>query len=198
MKKLSKSTLLDRLRIIRKELPQVRDYIENEYIDSEGFAVIAIHPKNRESIFHPFSASDKVSPELYGYIESLTYPINSYIPLKIIFEEDFLSPNEQQELVRIILNHYKLKLYEKDVELKLNLLRTFSLLAIGAFLYSMSFWLSTIKTGPFLHEIVSIGATFAVWESVSHWIIERKNLRLQWMNAGQLATMNIDFKRQKN
>ena len=62
----------------------------------------------------------------------------------------------------------------------------------------MSFWLSTIKTGPFLHEIVSIGATFAVWESVSHWIIERKNLRLQWMNAGQLATMNIDFKRQKN
>ena len=197
MKKINKSNLLDRLRIIKKELPQVREYIENEYIDSEGFAEITIHPKDRESIFHPFSASDKVSPELYDYLESLSYPINSYIPLKIIFEEDFLSPSEQRELARIILNHYKLKLYEKDVELKLNLLRTFSLLGTGAVLYSMSFWLSTIKTGPFLHEIISIGATFAVWESVSHWIIERKNLRLQWMNAGQLATMNIDFKRQK-
>ncbi|HQF32333.1 MAG TPA: hypothetical protein PLM73_01370, partial [Petrotogaceae bacterium] len=112
MKKINKSNLIDRLRIIKKELPQVRDYIENEYIDSEGFATITIHPKDRESIFHPFSASDKVSPELYDYIESLSYPINSYIPLKIIFEEDFLSPNEQRELARIILNHYKLKLYE--------------------------------------------------------------------------------------
>lgn len=42
-------------------------------------------------------------------------------------------------------------------------------------------------------EFLSIAGTFALWEAVDFYLLERKDLKTQKYNTGQLAMIEVQF-----
>ena len=67
--------------------------------------------------------------------------------------------------IRDRLKHYLLALRDREDDLRLNLIKSLSLLVFGASMLMLSFGLTRYLSDPFITEFLSIVSTFSLWEA---------------------------------
>lgn len=169
-------------------------YIDRQYIDGNR-AIISLRLENVEDMIHPLSS--KVRPILNDavadYIEKCVGDIPFYYPIIIKVEKENLTDEEEVLVKRLIHDYFGLELSDRIADLEFNRWKSITLLIIGVIIIFLSFVLMNLGLSSFLVEMVSIFGTFAFWEFADSFVLERNELKIKKLNAGQLATARIIF-----
>jgi len=187
--------LLTRLMHYEWSLKPLKKYLSESYLDAERNAVILLNGEAVTNWYHPLSMAQQleIDPAIFEYIDTKAYPIPVQYPLNIELHNCKLSPDEQATISRLIREHYTLILHDKKLDLRTNMIRVLLLFLFGAAFLVFSFWLSTLHTEQFVIEFCSIVATFSLWEAVDLFLLESRRIKVEHLNAGQLAKASVIF-----
>ncbi|MEG2207777.1 MAG: hypothetical protein RR065_06695 [Clostridia bacterium] len=189
--KRQRSQWLQRLASYERALPSLDVFTEETRLDAEGCARIAV--RCPEGLFDPMSSGEQrtLAPALYDFIDRMAYPIPVQYPLRIVFAA---APKaEREQISRLLKAHYALHLMDKRLDLRVNMLESLSLALLGAMLLGASMMINKHEVNRMLSEFLSVAATFSLWEAVGFFLLERKALRVERLNAGQLAMAEVVF-----
>lgn len=172
---------------------ELKKFIES-ISDGEGTAVIDVNLAGGVELYNPLSSRGKrdLSSEIYDYIDAQTNVIPAEVPLRIRFHGNF-SEKEQQEIKQMMHRHYVMRSFDIAWDLLANLRKMLLLTIFGAIVLAVSLYLAITGNHTFLAEILSVVASFSLWETADGFLLERPRLRREDRNNEQNLTEEIVF-----
>lgn len=166
-------------------------------VDASGFALIEVN-LNQFEIYNPLSIPPNrtLNQDILTYIDEQSYPIPVDTPIQIRLYGD-VDEQEQKEIIHRLQEYYDFRLKDKMADLKNNAIHSSVLFIIGILLFVLYFLLANFTVNQVWYEILSIIATFIVWEAADFFILERATLRLQYYEIAQLAICEKGFAKNK-
>lgn len=174
-------------------------YLQEYVLNQNGEAVVLIYLEQIQAATSKYSGEEfkTLDQELIDYMDRLIY----HIPLKYSLVVCFVvkdSTSEQKELVTdMIKRHYGLLLEDKRHDLKINFLIILGLFLIGVALLTFSYYLSAAGMEQLLTDTINIAGTFALWEMIDLYLLDRKVRILDQKNAAQTYSAKIVFQTQE-
>lgn len=179
----------------RGNLQTLHRYIEQEYMDADGYAVIDVSLYDGLTLYDPMSLGKQrdLNQEIYDFIEQKAYIIPAQIPLKIRFHGNALSDAEQNEIRRLLSEHYTVVLHDKIWDKRNNRHKLFGMCAVGIAFLSLYFFFALKREDGLFLEILSVIGSFALWEAADCFILERKEINAELLNTAQHLTQEVEF-----
>lgn len=190
-----RNLLFSRLKNYERSLKPLKRFVSESYLDAQSNAVILLNGESITNWYHPLSMGHQLEldPAIFDYIDAKAYPIPVRFPLTIQLHGCKLPADEQVAIGRLIREHYALILHDKKLDLKNNMFQVLLLFLFGAGMLVLSFWLNRLNVDQFVIEFFSIVATFSLWEAVDLLLLESRRIKVEHLNAGQLAMANVEF-----
>jgi hypothetical protein len=190
--------MVKKIRQFENEMPSMDQYVEKEYLDENNNAVIRINAYEGIEWYDMLSIGNQatLNQEIYDFIDRKAYYIPIRYPIVIQFENVQINEEEQIYITSLIKEHYTLILKDKRIDLQYNFITILTLFTLGIILLIVYFTINTAEVGNVFSEILSIAASFSLWEAVDYFLIERKNIGKEKFNAGQLTISEIRFIKQ--
>lgn len=187
--------MVTNIRRFEKEMSSMDKYLDKEYLDEDNNAVIFLNAYDDIEWFDKLSTGNQVilNQEIYDYIDRKAYYIPIGYPIIIQFVNVVLNEMEQNLIIRLIKEHYSLILNDKRIDLQINFITILSLFTLGIILLIIYFTINIAEVGEIISEVLSIAASFALWEAVDYFLLERKDISKERLNAGQLTISEIRF-----
>lgn len=187
--------LLSGIRQLEAHQPTTEEYIRQEYLCADGKAQIDVRIYDGLEWFDPLSMGRQreLNGDIYAFIDGKLYTIPTHYPIRICFRGPLPDPATQAEIRSILQEHYLFALRDKRLDLRINRLKSIVLGAIGMTLLMLYFALELSDLQPLFMEFLSIAGSFAIWEAVDFWLLERRSLDLEYLFAGQAALSEITF-----
>ena len=168
-------------------------YMNQHYIKDEK-AIIPIHITNLEELYISYDQKKQVlRPELISYIEEIAYYVPYDISIVLAFSGYSFTQEDKVKLMENITNQFGMKTHDMDVELNYNTKKAMKLFFIGSIVLAISFMIRALHYMAYISEILSIIGTFSIWEFVNTIWFERKEKRVNKLNAGQLSVCTVTF-----
>ena len=187
--------MVGRIRRYENDMPSMETYLEKEYLDKDNNAIIRIYAYEGMEWFDKLSTGNQatLNQDIYDFIDRKAYYIPIRYPIIIQFENVELNEEEQHQIIRLIKEYYALILNDKRIDLHFNFITILSLFTLGIILLIIYFTMNTAEVGAIFSEVLSIAASFALWEAVDFFLLERKSISKERWNAGQLTISEICF-----
>lgn len=185
----------NRFRQIQKVLPGKHGLLKDDYLDDAGNAVISIRIPEEMSLYEPLSAEDhrKINPEIMEYIEQNQYFIPAKYPLIIRFCGRRFSEEEKRFLSAQIRKYYMWQTEDTLDDLRSNRRHFVALGIFGILVLGFYFAVSLREENPLFPELLSVVGSFAVWEAVDSYLIERTSLKRKIRDIVQCMEATIEF-----
>lgn len=172
-------------------------YMNQHYIKDEK-AIIPIYIKNIDDIYISYDEQKQVlRPELISYIEDIAYYVPYDISIVLEFSGYSFKEEEKVRLMENITNQFGMKTHDMEVELNYNAKKAIKLFVVGSIVLAISFMIRTLQYTNYVSEILSIIGTFSIWEFVNTIWFERKEKRVNKLNAGQLSVCTVTFQEEE-
>lgn len=172
-------------------------YMNQHYIKDEK-AIIPIYITNIDDIYISYDEQKQVlRPELISYIEDIAYYVPYDISIVLEFSGYSFKEEEKVRLMENITNQFGMKTHDMEVELNYNAKKAIKLFVVGSIVLAISFMICTLQYTNYVSEILSIIGTFSIWEFVNTIWFERKEKRVNKLNAGQLSVCTVTFQEEE-
>ncbi|MFA5421909.1 MAG: hypothetical protein WC344_03875 [Bacilli bacterium] len=175
-----------------------KKYVES-LIYPDGRAHISVDLTNVDELYSPYSYKEDMKPDIFEYIDEKTFYTPSEIPLVINFDVGDVSDLRKSRIKKSFLDHYRLFYEDKRREMKINQAVAWVLFAVGmaalavSTIIRLAFGAAHITDIPLIFEMLQILSWVFLWESISKFFFEGREMRIQCMNAGQLALAEVKF-----
>lgn len=169
-------------------------FVKQYYIEKKE-AYISAKVNSLDDIISKYSTAgyEWINPDFAHYIEESAY----YIPIEESITIEICGGNfsdEEKELIkRVIKDYFGLKLGDKFLDLDQNKHRSLILLLFGIISLAIFVVLSKFSLIMALTEIILLLFWFFLWEYADLALLERSEIQLQRIEAGQLSTAKITF-----
>jgi len=192
----TKRKLNEKIKKYESSTKPIQDYFFHEYINEDNKIQIDINIYKEFDIFDPLSMGKQkdLNKEIYDFIDEKIHMIPHKYEICICFYNSNLTKKEEKKIKCILEEHYYLILQEKRINLRINTIKIISLTVIGILLLSLYFILEIKSNNPVFMEFLSIAGTFSLWEAVDFYLLERRGLKIERLNAGQVALSQIILK----
>ncbi|MBG0762013.1 hypothetical protein IY230_00100 [Acholeplasma laidlawii] len=183
----------------RRKKRNVKDFINKDYIDEKGDAIVDVVINDRSQLFSPYSNKMLLKNEIFTYLDTIADPIPNIYPLVINFIVTDLSMINQEYVKEALKRYYWFSYKAMESKLKRDFIFIFVyfilglLLIIGFNLINFnelginSTWQSVIDS------VITIFVWVIVWEAISQLIIGRKEKKDEMLNEKQMALAEIKF-----
>ena len=183
----------------RRKKRNVKDFINKDYIDEKGDAIVDVVINDRSQLFSPYSNKMLLKNEIFTYLDTIADPIPNIYPLVINFIVTDLSTINQEYVKEALKRYYWFSYKAIESKLKRDFIFIFVyfilglLLIIGFNLINFeelginSTWQSVIES------VITIFVWVIVWEAISQLIIGRKEKKDEMLNEKQMALAEIKF-----
>lgn len=187
--------LHEALKRLDRSVPTADEMTRSEYLCPDGKAQIDVLLREDTPLFDPltYGRQRDLDGAIYELIDRKLYTIPLKYPVRVCFHGPRLTEREQQEVRDVLREHYLYALRDKKEDLRINQVKAILLGLFGAALLSVYFALEIIATNPVFMEFLSIAGWVAAWEAVDCWLLERKDLRLDYLCVGQAAMCEVTF-----
>ena len=191
--------LFKKIREYEASMLSIKDYLTKEFELKDNEVLVDINLYEGLTVIDPLSwgKQSELNGEIYEYIGNKTYIIPVKYSITLCFHHDGISEEEQNKIRELIEEHYMLVLHDKKVDLGINAIKVLGLGIVGALLLSMYFVLQVTSIQQLFMEFLSIAGTFALWEAVDFYLLERREIQQERLNAGQIVLSHVIFS-QKN
>lgn len=173
-----------------------QDYLKSYFINENNEAIVRVYIDNVEEMASEYSGSvfAVLDQGLADYMDQLIY----HIPLKFdivlcFIVKNGLTDETKEKVTDMIKNHYGLIYEDKCYDLKINLLIIWALFLIGSLLLTFSYYLSATGMEQLFTDTINIAGTFALWEMVDLYLLDRKAKTIELKNAAQTFSSKIIF-----
>lgn len=183
----------------RRKKRNVKDFINKDYIDEKGDAIVDVVINDRSQLFSPYSNKMLLKNEIFTYLDTIADPIPNIYPLVINFIVTDLSMINQEYVKEALKRYYWFSYKVMESKLRRDFIFIFVyfilglLLIIGFNLINFeelginSTWQSVIDS------VITIFVWVIVWEAISQLIIGRKEKKDEMLNEKQMALAEIKF-----
>jgi hypothetical protein len=180
-----------------KTMTKAEAFIDKDYIDDAGNAVIEVDLKDTGELFSHFSRGRMLNPEILNYLDTVADPIPNEHPLIINFVVDNRD-KVNKEYVKMALKRY----YWLSYENKKKRMRTDDRNSIVLFVLGMAAFVSGIlfKFDTGFEIVNSLFTEFSLmfswimlWESITGFIVGRKERLRDMYDEKQMAKAKIIF-----
>lgn len=174
------------------EIISLHRYVEDRY-GEDGMAVIDVRIADSTQLFDPFSMGKQlqIDPEIAVYIDRQCDLIPDSTPLKIRFHTGKLSDEVKRRFSECLLDHYAVEMYHKKYERRVNRRKFLGLVVLGLLLLLLYVVHAAGHASNYRVQILSIAASFSLWEALDLFLIER--LHLQKLLLRIRHQMQIEF-----
>lgn len=190
-----KGSLLSGIQKLDRITPTADEKTASEYLCADGMAQIDVNLYEGVDLFNPLSFGKQrdLNSDIYELIDTKLYTIPLKYPVRICFHGNVPDPQIQIEVRKAIQEHYMFLFRDKKEDLRINLLKTIGMTIFGVALLAIYFTLELTSSNPVFMEFLSIAGWVAAWEAVDSWLLQRKALRIEYMNVGQAALSEVSF-----
>lgn len=190
---------LQKMEQLRRKKRNVKDFINKDYIDEKGDAIVDVVINDRSQLFSPYSNKMLLKNEIFTYLDTIADPIPNIYPLVINFIVTDLSTINQEYVKEALKRYYWFSYKVMESKLRRDFIFIFVyfilglLLIIGFNLINFeelginSTWQSVIDS------VITIFVWVIVWEAISQLIIGRKEKKDEMLNEKQMALAEIKF-----
>jgi len=175
-----------------------RKYVES-LIYPDGRAHISVDLTNVEEVYSPYSYKEDMKPDIFEYIDEKTFYTPVEFPLVVNFDVGDVSDLRKARIKKSFLDHYRLIYEDKRRELKINKTVALVLFGVGMLalvvstIAKLAISATSIPDIPLVFEMLQIFSWVFLWEAISKFIFQGREMRIQCMNAGQLALAEVKF-----
>ena len=189
-----KTALFQKIHQLEASSHRPLDYVREEFLCADGKAQIDIRLYDGLELFDPLSMGrqKELNGDIYAFIDAKLYAIPTHLPIRLCFH-GALPGGTQQEVRALLQEHYLSVLRDKRLDLRINRIKIVSLALLGVALLALYFALELFISEALFMELLSIAGSFAIWEAVDCWLLERKSMDLEYLYAGQAALSEITF-----
>lgn len=169
-------------------------FVKQYYIDKKE-AYISAKVNSLDDIISKYSTKgyEWINPDFAHYIEESAY----YIPIEESITIEICGGNfsdEEKELIKkVIKDYFGLKLGDKFLDLDQNKHRSLILLLFGILSLGVFTLFNRVNLISTLSEVILLLFWFFLWEYADLAWIERSEIQLKRIEAGQLSTAKITF-----
>lgn len=178
----------------RGSVQTLRQYIGQEYMDTDGYAVIDVDLYDGLALYNPLSMGRQreLNPEICDFIEQKAYIIPARVPLKIRFHGR-LPAEEKEALARLLRERYTVMLHDKAWDKRINRRKLLGMAAVGVVFLSLYLFFALKREDGLFLEILSVIGSFALWEAADCLMLERREINTEILNTAQHLTQEIEF-----
>lgn len=176
-------------------LPSSNEAVTAEYLCSDGKAQIDVALPEGGGIFDPLSIGRQrdLNRDIYDYIDRRLYAIPTLYEIRVCFHGELPKDMSEEEIRAMFTEHYAFMFRDKEADLRINSLKMMGLALCGIVFLTLYFALELSNLKPLFMEFLSIMGTFALWEAVDCWLLERKALKMERLYAGQAVLSEVVF-----
>lgn len=156
----------------------LQEYLNEEFLDEHGDAVIHVNISDSMILFDPMSFGKQrdLNPEILNYIDRKSNLIDASTPVKVVFHGRRLSSEEKHMVSECISEYYSVRSFNARVQLRRIKRKTIALACFGIVVLSAYFALAYAIGEGMKTEILSIIGSFALWEAADLFILERRDI----------------------
>lgn len=186
---------LRKVRQLNTSLPSSSAVVASEYLSPDGKAQIDVALYGDIELFDPLSIGKQreLNAGIYDYIDRKLYTIPTLYEIRVCFHGKLPEGTSKEEIKNILTEHYAFIFRDKEADLRINSLKMLGLTACGIAFLALYFALELSNLKPLFVEFLSIMGTFALWEAVDCWLLERKSLKIERLYAGQAVLSEVGF-----
>lgn len=171
-----------------------------KYYMEKGEAYITAKVNSIEDIISNYSIKDYewINPKFIEYVTECAYyiPIEESIILEITGAK--FTDEEKEIIERVIKDYFGLELGDKVLDLEINKRRSRILLGCTVLTLAIFLLLYKYTQESILAEIPAFGFWFFGWEYAEMAWLDRSDIKTQRIEAGQLASLKIQFLEEEN
>lgn len=187
----NRKRIKEQLKSLKADKKALYDYEKNKYIkDNEGIIDIYV---NNEQLFAPYcNPKDPIiHSDIYDYMDQeikripVGYPINVNI---------YLNDDINLEIDKKIYQHYWEELAMVKSRLRKTRFISILLFSLGIIFYMIYFtFIYLIEHKLIFKEIISITATFLIWESVDYFLLQGLETQINYLQISRLALAKFNI-----
>lgn len=169
-------------------------FVKDYYIEN-GSAYISAKVESIDDIISKYSLEDYewINKQFANYLENSAY----YIPVEesVIIEicGCKFSDAEKEKITRVIKTYFGLKLGDKIIDMDINYHKSNRLLILGFFSLILVLFVSKLTNIEYVLELPLIMLWFFIWEYGDLAWLDRRDIAIEKLEAGQLANAKVIF-----
>ncbi len=174
---------------------RLNKYIREEFLTSDGDAHIYIKLSDKYELFDKRTSEQQldINQEIYSFIDDKSSVLDSNIPLHFHIIGLKLNEKEQENINRIIKEHYSIELYKKQREYRLNKDKAITQVLLGVILLLFYGVVYIWTNSAFLLEVFGFLFSFALWQAFEICMYTLSEIKHDTKSIAQKQLMDVDF-----
>ncbi len=189
-----RSTKARNIEMFRKKEFNLNKFINDYYMDQNS-AYITVKVSDYNDIVSKYSVDNYewINTKFADHLELMAYYIPVEEPIVIEIAGRKFTDEEKKVIEKVIKTYFGLKLGDKMLSLNSNRDKYMILLIYGVLSFIMFYVLYMNNVIETILEIVIFGFWFIIWEFANLAFLQRKNLKVEKLEAGQLSSATVVF-----
>ena len=169
-------------------------FVKDYYIEN-GSAYISAKVESIDDIISKYSLEDYewINKQFANYLENSAY----YIPVEesVIIEicGCKFTEQEKEKITKVIKTYFGLKLGDKIIDMDINFHKSNRLLILGFLSLLLVLFISKLTNIEYVLELPLIMLWFFIWEYGDLAWLDRRDIAIEKLEAGQLASAKVIF-----
>ncbi len=179
-----------------KKKEQTKDFINKDYIDDAGNAIVDVIINDRSKLFSPYSDKKLLNREIFMYLDTIADPIPNIYPLIINFVIPDLDKVDKSYVRDALKRYYWFSYKEKVTALRNETLYALAFLLSGFTLLVIDSLIILEQTTPIMKVISNFMVLLSwvfLWEAIRHLMVGRREKVIDKNNERQMALAEVRF-----
>lgn len=179
-----------------KKKEKTKDFINKDYIDEEGNAVVDVIINDRSKLFSPYSDKKLLNREIFMYLDTIADPIPNIYPLIINFVIPDLDKVDKSYVRDALKRYYWFSYKEKVTALRNEMLYALAFLIAGFALLVFDSLIILEQTSPIMKVVSNFMVLLSwvfLWEAIRHLMVGRREKVIDKNNERQMALAEVRF-----
>ncbi|MDY4592208.1 MAG: hypothetical protein SO434_02215 [Eubacteriales bacterium] len=189
-RKTRRKSFFDNIKQCVKHHKTKRNFAEQYYEICEDESV-RIRVNCKDGVFSQLGGKSDLDEGVLSYIEDKAYYVPIDRPLKICF--DGVAKEDRQAVADAYKKYFDLKFHDKCLDLKICNIKSISLMIIGIAFLAAGIVVERFLPSMLISEILTVAASFSMWESVDFFLLERTNVNTEKLDTAQLLLAELEF-----
>jgi len=179
-----------------KKKEQTKDFINKDYIDDAGNAVVDVIIDDRSKLFSPYSDKKLLNREIFMYLDTIADPIPNVYPLIINFVIPDLDKVDKSYVRDALKRYYWFSYKEKVTALRNEMIYAMLFLIAGFALLVFDSLIILEQTSSIMKVVSNFMVLLSwvfLWEAIRHLMVGRREKVIDKNNERQMALAEVRF-----
>ena len=173
----------------RRSVVRLAEYIDEELVE-DGKVTVRIKV---DELYKPMSMGNlrQLNSDIFDYVEHCVNLVPSLIPIRLVFYG--VKKKDREHVPELFRLHYDAVMQDRLWDLRMNRLRMLSMMVLGLVFIAAYLYFALTTEGRLFLELLSVIGSFALWDALNCFIIERRKINRVMDETAQFLTAEIDF-----